>query len=174
MDNSNEKSDIFQVFFFGVFFSITQFTYFFLLEVFLSSRAVPFFIALFFWLTGFLAGLNLKKPKLLWLLTGICIAAYYVALMLVRSFPFHYGMLPIVGGCIAVSGVLPGYFFFDSQKRFGKAKDLFLHENNGFILGIILSLLGMVFAGKWMLAWAPFGGSLPAILAAFWRKERHS
>lgn len=98
------------------------------------------------------------------MLTAVCVTSYYIAFQLVRAFSFDYRWLPCIGFFIAVSGMLPGYFFFTMQKQFGKAKDLFFHENNGFLLGIVVSLLGAVFLGKGMLTWAPLLGVLPAVL----------
>lgn len=151
--------------FLGIYFALVQFAYFFLLEVYLSSRALPFFICLFFWLAGFLGGLNLKKKQAMKVLLIAGTAAYYAAMLLTRIYPFQYQILPVIGLCIAISALLPGYYFPWAAQQFSTARQLFFHENNGFILGILISLLWALFAGQALLMVSPLAGAfMPAVL----------
>jgi hypothetical protein len=66
--------------------------------------------------------------------------------------------------------MLSGAFFPHVRARFGKAKVLFFHENNGFVLGILVSLFGSVLAGRLLLALGPGLGLLP--VAALMARDR--
>jgi hypothetical protein len=88
--------------------------------------------------------------------------AYYAALGLLRAFPYEWRVLPAVAVCLGVSGALSGSFFPYARNLFPRVKLLFFHENNGFLLGILLALLGSVFAGRALLALGPAAGLLPA------------
>ncbi len=169
--NKDERRNNYLVFLYGNLFAVIQFTYFFLLEVFLSSRAMPFFVCLFFWLIGFLIGLNLRINKLMICLVMISVCAYYCAFVLIRVYPFQYQVLPLVGLCVAVSGMAPGYFFASAKDRYAHVKKLFLHENNGFILGILISWVSAAFAGQYMLMLAPLLGVVPIIFIAGSNRE---
>ena len=94
----------------GLALALLQFSYFFLLEAYLTSRASSFFVALFFWLIGFLAGLNLRSDRAFPVLAATAPLAYYVALAGLSTF-LPPALLVPVGGCIAVSGCFAGAFF---------------------------------------------------------------
>ncbi|MBI3887274.1 MAG: hypothetical protein HY302_16335 [Opitutae bacterium] len=144
----------------GLWLALLQCAYFFLLEAYLTSRATSFFIALFFWLGGFLAGLNLAAPRAFPALVVAAPLAYYAALGGLAVFPYHLWLLAPVGACIAVAGALAGAFFPFAASRFPGLKILLLHENNGFVLGLLLSLLGLVFHGRLLLTLPPVLGAL--------------
>jgi hypothetical protein len=154
----------------GLWLALLQFAFFFLLEVRLTSRATSFFVALFFWLVGFLVGLNLTSVRAFPRLIGLAPLAYYVAFLLLRLFPHQLSILPAIGVCIAISGALAGSFFPYAAERFPGTRRLLLHENNGFVAGILLSLLGSVFAGRLFLEWAPAAGALPVAALALRRR----
>ena len=147
----------------GLWLALLQFAFFFLLEVRLSSRATTFFVALFFWLAGFLIGLNLRGPRAFQVLMVLAPVGYYLAYLLLGALPYRHQTLPVVGICIAISGALAGAFFPHAAGRFPTLKWLLFHENNGFIAGIILTLLGSVFAGRFFLDWAPALGAIPVV-----------
>lgn len=155
----------------GLWLALLQFAFFFLLEVRLTSRAISFFVALFFWLVGFLAGLNLPSRRVFPRLAGLAPLAYYVAFLLLHLFPHQLSILPVVGACIAISGALAGSFFPYAAEQMPEVRRLLLHENNGFVVGILLSLLGTVFAGRLFLEWAPAAGALPVAALALSRRD---
>ncbi|MCF6268766.1 MAG: hypothetical protein L3J41_03555 [Melioribacteraceae bacterium] len=142
-------------FFIGVFFALIQFCYFFILEAYVSSRVSIYFIALLFWLIGFFIGLRLKSNNLLLKLLVASLVLYYITLFFNILIPFEKTSLLLSGTAILISGLSPGYYFIYAKKKFSKIKLLFLHENNGFILGVILSFSGVYFSGSWMLYFAP-------------------
>lgn len=167
----HRSGDAWLAFLVGLWLALLQFSFFFLLEVRLTSRATTFFVALFFWLVGFLVGLNLRSPHAF---AGLVVAAplaYYASYLALGAMPYRIQALPIVGACIAVSGALAGTFFPHAAGRFARLKLLLFHENNGFVLGILISLFAAVFAGRFMLDWAPLVAGLPVAGLVFFRPQ---
>ena len=149
----------------GLHFAVLQFSYFFLMEAYLSSQSLSYFVALFFWLCGFLAGLSIAGER--WfrrvLIAGVI--TYYVAWSLTSAIPFSRGLYPAAALCSTVSGLAPGCFFPFMARRFATVKGLLFHENNGFILGILISLKASIHCGSWFLTWGPLlGGTLVLLL----------
>lgn len=153
-----------QAFLFGLYFAIVQFAYFFLLDVYISSRTLPFFIILFFWLIGSYIGLQFNKRKWLSHLLTLSVMSYYTAFTLIHAAPYQYNLLPLIGMCALCPGLLSGYFFVSFEPYFEKKKYIFLHENNGFLCGILCSTFVTLFAGKWFLLLGPALGIIPIIL----------
>lgn len=144
----------------GLHLALVQFSYFFLMEVFLTSQYLAYFIALFFWLCGFRAGLSLRGEKLFLPLLAFGVIAYYATWTVTRVMPFHSMLYPIAAVCSVVSGLLPGYFFPWMAGRLQPIRRLLFHENNGFLLGVLLALKASIYCGSWFLAWAPLIGAL--------------
>jgi hypothetical protein len=149
----------------GLHFAVLQFSYFFLMEAYLSSQYLSYFIALFFWLCGFLAGLFIPKPGWFARLLLLGVVAYYVAWILTRLIPFHPLLYPSAALCSVVSGLGPGYFFPFVARRFQPIRSPLFHENNGFILGILVSLRGSIYFGSSLLAYGPLVGVVLVTLA---------
>lgn len=143
----------------GLYFAVLQFAYFFLMEAFLSSQYLSYFVTLFFWLCGFLVGLSIAGDGWLAKLLLAGVATYYVAWSLTQAAPFSALLYPSAAACSIVSGLLPGYFFPFMGRRFRSMKSLFFHENNGFILGILVSLKASIHCGSWFLALGPLVGA---------------
>jgi spermidine synthase len=147
----------------GVYFAVLQFAYFFLLEVFVSSRAITYFACLFFWLIGFLVGLNYGdrfRPRTI---LGGGLLAYYLTVLINLFYPYKTVSLVTIGLLIAVSGVSPGYFFSQVGQHYRTVRKIFFLENNGFIAGTALCFYLAVFFGKWLLY------AVPAVsLLALW------
>lgn len=151
----------------GVYFAFLQFAYYFMLEAFLTSRSISFFIALLFWLIGFLIGLNIKKNGLLITLLFAGTITYYCGFFLNQLFLYNKNLLFIISIFIIVSGISPGYFFSKGGGSFAKIKDLFFHENNGFILGILISLPAILFYGSLFLKIGPAVGFILFMMAYY-------
>ncbi len=147
----------------GAHLGVLQLSYTFLLEAHLTSRTVSYFAALGCWLAGVLLGLRLRRPALFLPLLLAGTGAYYLAWAIVRARSFDLRLLPAALACVAASGLLAGYFFPWAAGRFARPKLLFLHENNGFLLGSVVSLVGLVHAGARYLALAP---AVAALLVA--------
>lgn len=148
----------------GLYFALLQFSYFFLMEAYLSSQYLSYFITLLFWLCGFLVGLNLSRKGWFTLLLAVGLMTYYLTWLLTRFIPFHTLLYPAAAICSVISGLLPGYFFPFMSPRFNAIKSLLLHENNGFILGILIALKASIHFGNWFLTYIPALGAMIVIL----------
>ena len=150
-------------FFLGAALALVQLSFFFMLEVHVTSRADSYFTALFFWLVGFLVGLNLPGARTFAALLFAAPLAYYAALFAVGAWPYRLALLPLVGACIAICGAMAGSFFPWAQRGFPRARLLFFHENNGFLAGLATALLASVYLGQALLDYAPLS-LLPVVL----------
>lgn len=139
----------------GLHLAIVQTSYFLLLEAFVSSQALSYFVAIFFWLVGLLVGLWLKRDRLFPVLLLAGSASYYVTWWLARLMPFANAMYLVAGACSIVSGLLPGYFFRFIAPRVRPVSRAFLYENNGFVLGLFIALAGATRFGAPLVAIGP-------------------
>ena len=151
--------NIFFAFVCGLYFAVLQFSYFFLMEAYLSSQVLSYFITLLFWLCGFLVGLNISRERWFSGLLLLGVVAYYAAWTLTKEVPFHSLLYPFAAICSISSGLLPGYFFPFMARRFLSIRLMLFHENNGFLLGILLALKGSIHCGSWFLTYAPLLGA---------------
>lgn len=148
----------------GLYFALLQFSYFFLMEAYVSSQSLSYLITLFFWLGGFLVGLNLRRTGWFLPLLVVGVTSYYLTWLLTRAVPFHTALYPAGAASCVVSGVLPGYFVPLMSRRFTAIKSLLFHENNGFILGILVSLRASTHFGDWFLSYSPALGATLVLL----------
>jgi hypothetical protein len=144
----------------GLHFAVLQASHFLLLEAHLSARSQSYFITLFFWLLGFLLGLQVRGDRWFGGLLAAGAAAYSATWALSRWMPFHTALYPAAALSAVVSALLAGHFFRFVAGRYRPLRRPLLHENNGFVLGLLIALKGAVHWGGWLLA----GG--PAITAA--------
>jgi len=124
----------------GVHLAIEQTSYYLVLEAFVSSQALSYFVAIFFWLVGLLAGLFVRRERLFLPLLLAGVGSYYLTWYLARVMPFATSMFVVAGVCSIVSGLLPGYFFRFIGPRVTPVSRALLHENNGFIVGLFVAL----------------------------------
>ena len=153
----------------GLHFALLQASWYLLLEAHLSSQSLSYFICLFFWLCGLLLGLNLRGDRWFVGLLGAGVASYYVAWSLARWAPFHSSLYPVAAIGSVVSGLLPGFFFRFIARRYRPIRRPLLHENNGFILGLLVALRGATHFGGSLLAFAPaLGAALAGAALLAW------
>ncbi|MCF8242632.1 MAG: hypothetical protein K9J16_14735 [Melioribacteraceae bacterium] len=95
-------------------------------------------------------------------------AAFYISLLINVLVPFNKNVFFITGIFISASGIAPGYFFIYSKEMFTKVKQLFFHENNGFVFGTLISLVLVLFAGRWVLYLGPLTGIMLFFLESFY------
>lgn len=161
--NSDDKASgapIFGAIGLGVYLAFMQFAYFFLLEAYYSSRAATYFIALFFWLGGFLVGLAKDKAFSFQRMLVVSCVVYYAVLWLNTHFPFKTSSLLAVAGAVFISGICPGLFFAKQFASQEETRRVLFHENNGFVLGVVLCLYAILFHGFYFLYFAPIVGLL--------------
>ena len=170
----NEKLSTWIVFLIGFFLAVIQFAYYFLFEAFITSSSITYFIVLLFWLIGFLIGLNIIKQKLLFRLILISVIAYYLALVLNLEFLFNKYVLFVSSPLIVISGISPGYIFSHGANQWKESHLFFLHENNGFIFGVLFSLFAILFKGFLFLKFAPIALFFLIITETFFNNLNNS
>ncbi len=143
----------------GLHLALLQFGYFFVLLIHVTSTYLTYATIVLSWMTGTLLGLVLPRlePRLAVALGMLAFAGTYA---LVTSDPLALGNLPFAAAGVAISGLWAGRFFVEMQPRFRGADLLFLHENNGFLLGILLQFLGFTLLGRRFLLAAPLVSAL--------------
>lgn len=149
----------------GVFFGLLQWGAFFLLQSYLASTALVWLLASTVWLLGSLGGLAApgRQADEPWWLLGAA-AAYYGLLWLASGHPYDFGMLPWLLACVAGMGLYAGRFFRYRRDALGPAKWLFFVENTGFVLGLLLTVLGLYWFGQKLLVLAPGVGAALCLL----------
>ena len=138
----------------GLHLAILQFSYFFMLMLNITSTYVTYMTLVISWMAGTVAGLfwrNLQGGIAL----AIGVAAYYTICVLVISDPLRDYLLPIAAVGVAASGLWAGRFFVVLLPLFESPDKLFLHENNGFLVGIIGVFVGFSLLSQGFLLWAP-------------------
>jgi hypothetical protein len=139
----------------GLHFAIVQTAYFLLLEARLSSRASSYFLALLFWLSGLFLGLRLGGGRGFGGALAAGLFAYQAAHRLAASAPFHPALYVAAGLGAMVSGASSGVFFRFIARRYAPVRSPLFHENNGFVLGLLIALRGATHFGGTLLACGP-------------------
>lgn len=142
-------------FVFGLHFAVLQCSYFFLVEAFLSSGHQPYFAMSLLWLCGVLVGLTASPQVSLELTTLFGTGAYLIAQGSLRLYPYQNALGNVAYACILVSGIAAGHFIvFIASSRIDRTAAL-LHENNGFVVGLVAGLLSSTFHGMRLLEIGP-------------------
>ncbi|TRZ98238.1 MAG: hypothetical protein D4R81_11025 [Nitrospiraceae bacterium] len=141
----------------GFCFAVLQFCFFFLLESQLSSAWNSYAAVTHAWMAGILIGLMVsfetsRMRRAIWLVNLPC---YYGVWLGLRAWPFDARALPLYALLVAGSGLFAGHFFRASFAQTKNARSLLLHENNGFVLGLLAGLLGFAANGRLFLLLAP-------------------
>lgn len=133
----------------GVLLGFVQTGLFLQLAFTLSSSITTYLTITLCWLIGSVIGV-LFMTRLGWTLTQhliLTMAAYALCGITLASQPFETRLLPIYAVAIIVIGVYPGVFFERLKPRYS-ARSLFFLENNGFIVGVVVSTLAFMFFGQ--------------------------
>jgi hypothetical protein len=139
----------------GLHFAIVQTAYFLLLEARLSSRASSYFLVLLFWLAGLFFGLCLGRGRGFGGALAAGLFAYHAAHKLAAWAPFHPALYVAVALGSIVSGASSGIFFRFIARRYAPIRSPLFHENNGFVLGLLIALRGATHFGGALLAYGP-------------------
>jgi hypothetical protein len=139
----------------GLHFAVVQTSYFLLLEARLSSRASSYFLALLLWLAGLFVGLRLGSGRRFGEALAASLVAYHAAHRLASWAPFHWALYVAVGLGSIVSGASSGIFFRFIARRYPPVRSPLFHENNGFVLGLLIALRGATHFGGSLLACGP-------------------
>jgi hypothetical protein len=139
----------------GLHFALVQTAYFLLLEVHLSSRASSYFLALLFWLVGLFLGLRLGGGRGFARMLPASLFAYQATHCLATWTPFHPALYVAAALASVVSGASSGLFFRFVARRWAPVRSPLFHENNGFVLGLLIALRGATHFGGTLLTYGP-------------------
>ena len=131
----------FNAFLTGIFFATLQISYLFSLETLLTSSILSYFSLLFCWFFGAIIGLKFFKFMNQRILLILSVLSYYLFFVVLIFNKFNTKLLPFYIFLITASSIYAGYFFPFQSKFFKKINYLFFMENNGFILGILISYI---------------------------------
>ncbi|HAH06269.1 MAG TPA: hypothetical protein DCM05_07030 [Elusimicrobia bacterium] len=143
----------------GFFFAVLQFSYYLLLEWRLSSAWTTYALLTLGWLAGVWAGLRLKPGRDLAFLAA-SLGAYGLLSTTSGWSPFDDRLRPLFALCAGLSGAHAGTFFRTAYARLQDARSLLLHENNGFLVGLLAGFLGFYGFGWTFSLWAPPAAAL--------------
>lgn len=143
----------------GLHLALLQFGFLFMLVMNVSSTYVTYAMIVLSWMGGTLLGLRWQR------LDGraalaIGVVSYYAVYGLATAAPLADYTLPLAALGVATSGLWAGRFFVVMHPYFARVDRLFFHENNGFMLGIIVVFVGFTMLGR------PFLLAGPLITAA--------
>ena len=154
-------------FFTGLHLALLQFSYFFLLLINITSTYITYAAVVLSWMLGTLIGLLWRRLRATptWV---VGVISYYLIYALVMSDPLSpYTFAAAVVG-VAVTGLWAGRFFVALLPYFPRADQLFFHENNGFLLGIIGVFVGFTLFGQFFLMWTPLLSGLALAVYLTW------
>ena len=148
-------SKVLYIFFCGIFFALLQASYFFLLQMSLSSAYITYFTVVLAWLCGSWLGLRIALIHKEIHLAFLAMVSVYLLYILTGIFPFQMNFLPLYILLVISSSLYAGYFFKAQRQAFIQVKYLFIWETLGFIFGLIFSFLGFILFGKRLILFGP-------------------
>ena len=151
----------------GFHLAVLQFCYFFLLLINVTSTYITYITVVVSWMVGTMIGLAWRRLKPMpSLIVGVL--AYYLTSLLVFSAPLASFTLPVAAFGVAATGLWAGHLFVALLPLFNRADRLFLHENNGFLLGIVGVFIGFTLLGQPFLLVAPLVSLAVQLALLFW------
>lgn len=148
----------------GFYFGIVQTAFYFSIEVFVTATFTGYFFLVLAWMCGVVFAMKTDLLENIYLSISSSIALFYIFLLFVIFIPFNGLMFPFLGLLIFISSFPAGKFV----KLFGKSvssDSLFFHENNGFVLGMVMAVLLFVKFGIHFIYFAPILAYLLTILS---------
>ncbi|RMF85959.1 MAG: hypothetical protein D6736_16215 [Nitrospinota bacterium] len=138
----------------GLYFSVVQFSYFFILQTNISSTYITYMTVVIAWMVGVLAGLWFEKITVDTLIVSGVISYYGVYELVVHD-PFSPLGLPLAALGVSITGMWAGRFFVVMLPLWQQTDRLFFHENNGFLVGIVATFVGFTLLGRGFILWTP-------------------
>jgi hypothetical protein len=154
----------------GLYFSTLQFCFLILLQINISSAYLTYMIITASWLAGSLVGLWIKRLHRN-LGVGLGLFCFYTVYALITALPFSAFTLVISALGSGLTGLWAGQFFIFLLRQYQEVDRLFFHENNGFLLGIVLFFLGFTMLGREYVFWMPMTLAGLLFLKHIWIKE---
>ncbi len=143
----------------GLQFSVLQFCFLAILQINVSSAYLTYMTVAFAWMVGSVIGMWVKRLTS-WMGVVLGTLAFYFVHILLTFFPFSYLALIVSAVGISVAAIWAGRFFVVMRSRFESPDKMFFHENNGFLLGIILFFVGFTTLGSSFIIFAPGVGGI--------------
>lgn len=154
----------------GLYFSTLQFCYLILLQINISSAYLTYMVITGSWLTGSLIGIWMKNLDRN-IGVGLGFFCYYTVYALVTNLPFSNLTLTFSAMGAGLTGLWAGRFFIFLLLQYKEVDRLFFHENNGFLLGIVLFFVGFTMLGRQYVFWVPMMLAGLLFLKHVWIKE---
>ncbi|MBT6345219.1 MAG: hypothetical protein HOJ49_00630 [Nitrospina sp.] len=154
----------------GLYFSTLQFCFLILLQINISSAYLTYMIITGSWLAGSLVGLWMRSLNR-HLGVGLGLFCFYGVYALVTHLPFSGYTLAFSALGAGLAGLWAGQFFIFLLSQYKEVDRLFFHENNGFLLGIIIFFVGFTMLGREFVFWAPMALAGLLLLNHTWIKE---
>ena len=151
----NEPGSSLLMFFMGVFLGLLQMGYVFSVHMMLSSTFNSYLYILTAWLIGGIIGVCSKRMKSLPLVLLAAVISYAISQFLLSIAPFHKEFLVVHASLSSSGGILGGVLFKLARPWFTHVRDMFFHENNGFLCGIIAAFIGTTLYGHAFVVIAP-------------------
>lgn len=132
-----------ELFLTGFLFGSAQVGTYFHLLLSEGGASILYFLLILFWLLGSITGMYLTGKKRMGLIYKIlCLLLYsltVVACEWVEAFFFSSFMTLVILLCAFTFGAFAGWFLQDRVEQYKDARIVLLYENNGFILGYLIS-----------------------------------
>ena len=154
----------------GLWLAALQISLFLSLQLLLSSAYLTFVVVILAWIVG--GAIGVWVPAGRWTLPLMLVAGVspYLSFGLLAIAPYNTSLMGLHGLLITMTALYAGHFFQQERQYYKHIGELFFWENNGFVLGLILGVLGFVFYGR------PFLYAIPAcgliiVLGAFYARN---
>ncbi|MCF6268765.1 MAG: fused MFS/spermidine synthase [Melioribacteraceae bacterium] len=128
------------LFFAGLHFGIIQSALYFEVLVNVTATFMGYFLIMLTWMLGVVYYLKFYKKKNFLFFLSLSIISYYALLIFTNVFNTSIYLFILMLPFIFLSASVVGEFFKEYSHRVS-GRALFFHENNGFVFGMILSIV---------------------------------
>lgn len=154
----------------GLWLGATQVVLYYQLQAQCSSAVTTYLILLSGWLLGATVGVWLEARRLTPSLIAVTGLAPLAVDYLLAHYPYRVDLLGLYALLIALTALFAGHFFAAEKQNFNPVGQLFFWENNGFVVGLALGGLGVIYWGSRLALPVHLLGML-VLLALFGFKE---
>ena len=158
----------------GVWLAVLQIVLFLSLQLLLSSAFVTYVVVVACWLAGAAIGVWIPRGPWSFALMVLSGLTPYASLALLAAAPYDTSLVLVHGGFVLVTALYAGQLFQQERQSFARVATLFFYENTGFVLGLVLGVVGFVLLGRGFLQAAPAVGLVTVALVAALRRAAAS
>ena len=138
----------------GLHLGLLQFGHLLALQRGISAAALTYALVLGAWLAGSLLGLWLDRHERPLIVIGLLTHLAAHAWLLTHDF-IGFGALAFLLPAVAAGALVGGGFFARVLPTRPRTGDILAAENDGFLAGMLVAVLGFAFAGRWFSLLAP-------------------